>query len=1030
MSSSTELRSGQLIATSITTKQNLDTANGDNCAIELWRGAKASWQIANEDGYLHFRNNWSNGKQDTYNQTAAIVDYHTGAVGLNYLAIGLEDTARDADYQLFVQGRTRFDIGDDSEAKDRQFVIGGKEAAHLAFGLNDIQAYDSSYAVTKLLLNQNGGTLQIGSDSATCNSVLNGNLKMTDYITRVYTDSNQTPMIWMAADNYDNYIFQIGANPDDKMYYGYGLKYIGTEADVNNYLRMYADNQAGEEKIAFSINQAGQMGFGVDPNTDFQIEINGNINITNSKDSIFPSHYYHYLYTDTDKTVYEHMGRNEDRGTITAYNGRVFRETDNMFYTFAYSGNGYLSWNGGYTRLKADHDLINHNDEFTFVPNGFAGTIYINHRTQGGTNGAITGYCFKDGATNALGTITKDLFSGNSMGVKYDAYLTTQDEIDNFLEAGIFRFGIFKTTEANNVGFGSYDGMLLSLPWTNDTRYGAQIAIDDVTTGLMKFRAKNGSWGSWQTVVTGNSVGGSTRGIYIDANGKATAMAYVLNANIYAYSGSFASGGWKTMHGRADSPCISIAYNNGAAAWNSGIYSASLVFGCSDTRGLLDLSYSSPVVTFGGSSYGNSTDNAPAWYSKLVFGNAKQYTFPDTTGNVITDNTTQTISGVKTFSERVTTNGGIGTGTFLSNVGGGTLDLSSGTGFLKITLPQTWTNTMIKFVVTIYNYSSNDSCEYHIAGYNYAPSTSWVNVSAYCVGEGAHSGLDVKFGHDGSKCCIYIGAANTSWSYPKVAIHDVVIGHSNQTFDKWGKGWALSFVTSASNVQSTISNNAYVRKSGDTMTGPLTLSWTANATMTNATTNPRIIFSDNGSQKVGLVYTDYDSYRASKGLKVMDVDGSDAGNVWFEAQGNIYGKQVYGAVWNDYAEYRESEEIEPGRIVYEVGDGTLKRTTERLQPAANVVSDTFGFAIGETDVAKTPIAVAGRALVYTYEDRDTFKAGDPVCAGPNGTVSKMTREEEKEYPSRILGIVSEIPNYDIWGSGNVKVNNRIWIKIR
>ena len=42
----------------------------------------------------------------------------------------------------------------------------------------------------------------------------------------------------------------------------------------------------------------------------------------------------------------------------------------------------------------------------------------------------------------------------------------------------------------------------------------------------------------------------------------------------------------------------------------------------------------------------------------------------------------------------------------------------------------------------------------------------------------------------------------------------------------------------------------------------------------------------------------------------------------------------------------------------------------------------------------------------------------------------MTREEIKEYPERIIGTVSEIPNYEEWGTGKVKVNGRIWIRIR
>ena len=136
-------------------------------------------------------------------------------------------------------------------------------------------------------------------------------------------------------------------------------------------------------------------------------------------------------------------------------------------------------------------------------------------------------------------------------------------------------------------------------------------------------------------------------------------------------------------------------------------------------------------------------------------------------------------------------------------------------------------------------------------------------------------------------------------------------------------------------------------------------------------------------------------------------------------------------VQNDYVEYREgTEDFEPGRVICENGDDTLSLATERLQPGANVVSDTFGFAIGETETAKTPIAVSGRVLVYPYEDRNSYKPGDAVCAAPGGTVSKMTREEIREYPERILGTVSAIPTYEVWGEGKAKVNGRIWIKVR
>ena len=75
----------------------------------------------------------------------------------------------------------------------------------------------------------------------------------------------------------------------------------------------------------------------------------------------------------------------------------------------------------------------------------------------------------------------------------------------------------------------------------------------------------------------------------------------------------------------------------------------------------------------------------------------------------------------------------------------------------------------------------------------------------------------------------------------------------------------------------------------------LYLGGVTNATMGNTTTNPRIVFFEGNStvdgvhnQAVALTYTDYDSYRASKGLKVHDMDGQDPGNVWFEVQGACY----------------------------------------------------------------------------------------------------------------------------------------------
>ena len=147
------------------------------------------------------------------------------------------------------------------------------------------------------------------------------------------------------------------------------------------------------------------------------------------------------------------------------------------------------------------------------------------------------------------------------------------------------------------------------------------------------------------------------------------------------------------------------------------------------------------------------------------------------------------------------------------------------------------------------------------------------------------------------------------------------------------------------------------------------------------------------------------------------------------------GEAITSAVWNDYAEYRESDDQTPGYVLIEVGDDTLTKSTKRLQPFAGISSDTWGFAQGETDKAKTPIAVSGRVLVYPYQDRNKYKPGQCVCTAPGGKVDIMRRWEEILFPSRIVGVVSCVPEYEEWGSGEfgdrprVKVDGRIWIKV-
>lgn len=169
------------------------------------------------------------------------------------------------------------------------------------------------------------------------------------------------------------------------------------------------------------------------------------------------------------------------------------------------------------------------------------------------------------------------------------------------------------------------------------------------------------------------------------------------------------------------------------------------------------------------------------------------------------------------------------------------------------------------------------------------------------------------------------------------------------------------------------------------------------------------------------------------------IDIRTMGAAFLRHNGNriwCYGDSVTGAVWNDYAEYRQCNDKEPGYVVLEDNSGYCNKTSYRLSPFAGVVSDTWGFSQGETETADTNIAVAGRVLVYTSRDRNQYKIGDCVCADKNGTVDIMSRNEIIQYPDRIVGTVSEIPIYKEWGGCKnadrppIKVNGRIWIKVK
>lgn len=448
-----------------------------------------------------------------------------------------------------------------------------------------------------------------------------------------------------------------------------------------------------------------------------------------------------------------------------------------------------------------------------------------------------------------------------------------------------------------------------------------------------------------------------------------------------------------------------------APAWFLPDYSAGIAFGGEDTKGIISVKYSQPGVRFAG---GNG--DAPVWYFTITGSKNKSYDLNGIGGHASDSAKLDHNVTFKIASTADATKGGNGTTT---NLSGAAVDL-----YLPVSISGFNLIQSTRFQGTADNADTVDG--YHAAdlfsgGYKTTLDLSSLNNSLYYPVTGAsipangyhkikvsvhlNSGTKPSWATHNSGFTTNVELYTTAYGWGRTQGETIIL---NDSYNFTNCGQVVGFTQNGNNSVPVL----WLRGGGKYFVEcDYSASWTVRTSLYYTYGSA----SDTYKQTVEP-QSSYPGFKAGNGGAI---------------NGTIRAGQVYGAVWNDYAEYRQTKKhIQPGYCVIETGKGDLIKSSERLQPGANIVSDTFGFAIGETEQTKTPIAVSGRVLAYPYEDRDSYQAGDPVCSGPNGTISKMTREEVREYPDRIIGTVSEIPNYEVWGTGNVKVNNRIWIKVK
>lgn len=335
----------------------------------------------------------------------------------------------------------------------------------------------------------------------------------------------------------------------------------------------------------------------------------------------------------------------------------------------------------------------------------------------------------------------------------------------------------------------------------------------------------------------------------------------------------------------------------------------------------------------------------------------------------------QTLTGVSidgnniNSSQGITDTSGSGGALRLTHPGGASSasQTSAVTGAIKITLPQSWTNTMMRMTVRVYTYDGLPF-DIYCGGYNYAPSTTWVNIFAYMDTQ-SRGALNVRFGHDGTYCCIYIGETSTVWAYPQVFVTDFEGGYSNFSSSLWNAGWSISYATTFGTITGTTTaslplnssnyNSYALPLSGGTLTGTLTSTSAGSTTAgssqlyLNGATNNRIDFNTNGvapptfttrSAGTKILY-----YPAISGSQVDYAAGIDGSTLWNSIPGT--GSSFY---FKWYAGTTNAMQL--------TGDGNLSVGGPFIENS-NTITSNYTITSGKNAMSAGPITIANGVTV-------------------------------------------------------------------
>jgi len=123
------------------------------------------------------------------------------------------------------------------------------------------------------------------------------------------------------------------------------------------------------------------------------------------------------------------------------------------------------------------------------------------------------------------------------------------------------------------------------------------------------------------------------------------------------------------------------------------------------------------------------------------------------------------------------------------------------TGYIKIQLPMgEWPDTKLMFDLMVYDDATGETFTMTLGGYANSAAEEWQNTTAITNNNISYA---VQFGHDGTYPAIYIGAVDSEWDMPQIAVVNFLAGEFSYTWSDWDNGWVVSVTTSIGTITDT-----------------------------------------------------------------------------------------------------------------------------------------------------------------------------------------------------------------------------------